>query len=125
MSKQGFCIMCGKWHSPQWILWKDEWESFKKFDFNPNKRKKVCKSCYQGVLKGLKKNEPIVKPSHNNLGNGLYAEKDYEAGELVTTYEGNVLSQEDVRKMDTTCTSQIKGSLLMGSSTLEVAREGT
>ena len=113
MSRQGFCLMCGCWTSPQWILWKEEWNEFQKFAFRPNKKKQVCKSCYQGVLKGLKKNEPIVKPSHNNLGKGLYAEKDYEAGELVTTYEGNVLSPEDVRKMDTSYMYKPKQGLII------------
>jgi len=95
MSKRkGFCVSCGTTYSSRFTAMKTAWEDFKKFHSPPKyKKDMLCERCSNGILKGIRKNKPIIKPTTICRGNGLFANRDYKSNELITNYDGNMLTQ--------------------------------
>ena len=90
VKKNGKCLSCGTTRCTQWHPVSPDIEQYIDLSkWTPPRKKQVCHVC-RVRLHG---NKPIVKRSTiRAAGNGLFADRDYKWGEVITMYTGKVYS---------------------------------
>lgn len=79
---------------------------------------RCCERCYRAVIVAVKNSEPIVLPSTiREAGLGLFAQRDYKAGERITEYGGKIFDKKEVPLLPTAAFArQLNGTQVIDGS---------